>query len=83
MGEVLGCNDNGLVEIDVKNKFCIGYLFEFMMLKGNINFKLDFMENKKGEVISDVKGLGYIVKIFLLEDIDLDYVILMCNFDVN
>ena len=83
VGEVLGRNDNGLVEIDVKNKFCTGHSLELMTPKGNINFKLDFMENKKGEAISDAKGSGHIVKIPLPEDIDLDHAILMRNLDAN
>lgn len=83
VGEVLGRNDNGLVEIDVKNKFCTGHSLELMTPKGNINFKLDFMENKKGEAISDAKGSGHIVKIPLPEDIDLDHAILMRNLDAD
>ncbi|WP_199528768.1 tRNA 5-hydroxyuridine modification protein YegQ [Pseudoalteromonas sp. bablab_jr010] len=83
VGEVLGRNDNGLVEIDVKNKFCTGHSLELMTPKGNINFKLDFMENKKGEAISDAKGSGHIVKIPLPEDIDLGHAILMRNLNAD
>ncbi len=83
VGEVLGRTGNGLVEIDVKNKFCTGHSLELMTPKGNINFKLDFMENKKGAAISDAKGSGHIVKIPLPEDIDLDHAILMRNLDAE
>lgn len=79
VGEVLGRHDNGLVEIDVKNKFCTGHSLELMTPQGNINFKLDHMENKKGESIDDAKGSGHIVKIPLPSDIDLDKAILLRN----
>jgi hypothetical protein len=54
-----------------------------MTPKGNINFNLEFMENKKGEAISDAKGSGHIVKIPLPEDIDLGHAILMRNLDAD
>ncbi|MBQ4837434.1 tRNA 5-hydroxyuridine modification protein YegQ [Pseudoalteromonas luteoviolacea] len=79
VGEVLGRNQNGLVEIDVKNKFCTGHSLELMTPQGNIAFNLEHMENKKGEAINDAKGSGHIVQIPLPENIDLDYAILMRN----
>lgn len=81
VGEVIGRHDNGLVEIDVKNKFCTGHSLELMTPQGNVSFKLDHMENKKGESIDDAKGSGHIVKIPLPEDIDLDKAILLRNLD--
>lgn len=83
VGEVLGRHDNGLVEIDVKNKFCTGHSLELMTPKGNINFTLENMENKKGEAIDDAKGSGHIVKIPLPADIDLSHAILLRNFNEN
>ncbi|WP_199878773.1 prephenate-dependent tRNA uridine(34) hydroxylase TrhP [Pseudoalteromonas sp. T1lg88] len=79
VGEVLGRTNNGLVEIDVKNKFCTGHSLELMTPQGNINFNLEHMENKKGESIDDAKGSGHIVRIPLPEDIDLDKAILLRN----
>ncbi|ATC97889.1 MAG: tRNA 5-hydroxyuridine modification protein YegQ [Pseudoalteromonas spongiae] len=81
VGEVLGRHNNGLVEIDVKNKFCTGHSMELMTPQGNIQFTLDHMENKKGERIDDAKGSGHIVKIPLPEDIELDKAILLRNLD--
>ncbi len=81
VGEILGRHDNGLVEVDVKNKFCTGHSLELMTPKGNINFTLESMENKKGEAIDDAKGSGHIVKIPLPEDIDLSHAILLRNFN--
>lgn len=83
VGEVLGRNANGLVEIDVKNKFCVGHSLELMTPKGNISFTLESMENKKGESITDAKGSGHIVKIPLPDTIDLEHAILMRNLDEN
>ncbi|MBQ4813695.1 tRNA 5-hydroxyuridine modification protein YegQ [Pseudoalteromonas luteoviolacea] len=79
VGEVLGRNNNGLVEIDVKNKFCTGHSLELMTPQGNIAFNLEHMENKKGESICDAKGSGHIVQIPLPEDINLEHAILMRN----
>lgn len=81
VGEVLGRCENGLVEIDVKNKFCTGHSLELMTPQGNITFKLEYMENKRGESISDAKGSGHIVKIQLDESINLDHAILMRNLE--
>jgi len=81
VGKVLGRHNNGLVEIDVKNKFCTGHSMELMTPQGNIQFILEHMENKKGERIDDAKGSGHIVKIPLPEDIELDKAILLRNLD--
>ena len=81
VGEVFGRCENGLVEIDVKNKFCTGHSLELMTPQGNITFTLEYMENKKGESISDAKGSGHIVKIPLDEGINLDHAILMRNLE--
>ena len=81
VGEVLGRCENGLVEIDVKNKFCVGHSLELMTPQGNITFELEYMQNKKGESISDAKGSGHIVKVPLDEGINLEHAILMRNLD--
>ncbi|QCU76405.1 prephenate-dependent tRNA uridine(34) hydroxylase TrhP [Pseudoalteromonas distincta] len=83
VGEVLGRCENGLVEIDVKNKFCTGHSLELMTPKGNITFTLEYMENKRGKSISDAKGSGHIVKIPLDEGINLDHAILMRNLEAH
>ncbi|MDN3476712.1 tRNA 5-hydroxyuridine modification protein YegQ [Pseudoalteromonas sp. APC 3355] len=83
VGEVLGRCENGLVEIDVKNKFCTGHSLELMTPQGNITFTLEYMENKRGESISDAKGSGHIVKIPLDKGINLDHAILMRNLDAH
>ncbi|XQF91521.1 tRNA 5-hydroxyuridine modification protein YegQ (plasmid) [Pseudoalteromonas espejiana] len=79
VGEVLGTDENGLVNIDVKNKFCTGHSLELMTPQGNMTFKLGYMQNNKGESITDAKGSGHIVKIRLDESINLEHAILMRN----
>lgn len=81
VGEVLGRDENGLVNIDVKNKFCTGHSLELMTPQGNIIFELEYMQNKKGESISDAKGSGHHVKIRLDTRINLEHAILMRNLD--
>ena len=81
VGEVLGRDENGLVNIDVKNKFCTGHSLELMTPQGNIIFELEYMQNKKGESITDAKGSGHIVKIPLNESVNLDHAILMRNLE--
>ncbi|MDO6546505.1 prephenate-dependent tRNA uridine(34) hydroxylase TrhP [Pseudoalteromonas carrageenovora] len=81
VGEVLGRDENGLVNIDVKNKFCTGHSLELMTPQGNIIFELEYMQNKKGESITDAKGSGHIVKIPLNESVNLEHAILMRNLE--
>lgn len=79
-GEVLGRDShNGLVEIDVKNKFLLGDTLEMMTPQGNLTFSLEHMQNAKGEMIDDAKGSGHKVFIPMPQGVDLDYAILMRN----
>jgi len=78
VGEVLGRNeDNGLIEIDVKNKFLVGDELELMTPSGNQSFTLTYMESAKGELIKDAKGSGHKVSISLDTSKDLAYGVLM------
>lgn len=78
VGEVLGRNeDNGLIEIDVKNKFLVGDELELMTPSGNQSFTLTYMESDKGELIKDAKGSGHKVSISLETSKDLTYGVLM------
>ncbi|WP_448556248.1 prephenate-dependent tRNA uridine(34) hydroxylase TrhP [Thalassotalea montiporae] len=82
VGEVLGRNeDNGLIEIEVKNKFLVGDELELMTPNGCQTFTLTHMESRKGEVIRDAKGSGHIVNISLDTEMKLDFGILMRNLD--
>ncbi|MFT5757543.1 MAG: putative protease [Alteromonadaceae bacterium] len=78
VGEVIKRDENnGLIEIDVKNKFLVGDQLELMTPQGNINFTLEKMINKKGHDIIDAKGSGHIVSIALDTDLDLSFAIIM------
>ncbi len=82
VGEVIGKNaQNGLIEIDVKNKFLTGDQLELMTPSGNISFTLEHMENTKGEVITDAKGSGHKVAIKLDTAFDLAFGIIMRYLD--
>ncbi|WP_068545611.1 tRNA 5-hydroxyuridine modification protein YegQ [Thalassotalea crassostreae] len=77
VGEVLGRTEDGLIEIEVKNKFLTGDYIELMTPNGNISFTLDYMQNRKGEEVTDAKGSGHFVQIKLDTELDLEFGIIM------
>lgn len=77
VGEVIGKTEDGLIEIDVKNKFLTGDKIELMTPEGNITFTLEYMQNKKGEEVTDAKGSGHFVQIKLDTDYNLEHGIIM------
>ncbi|BEU02634.1 U32 family peptidase [Agarivorans sp. OAG1] len=79
VGEVAGRNAAGLAEITVKNKFVLGDTLELMTPQGNLNFKLEHLENKKGELIDDAKGSGHTVFLPVPENVDLEHALIMRN----
>jgi len=79
VGEFTGKRRGDLVEVEVKNKFVVGDSLELMTPKGNVNFTLEMMENRKSEVIDDAKGNGHFVFIPVPQDMDLEYGLLMRN----
>lgn len=79
VGEFTGKYQNGLAEVDVKNKFLVGDSIELMTPKGNLIFQLETMQNHKGEIIDDAKGNGHFVYIPLPDDINLEFALLMRN----
>lgn len=81
VGEFSGKRLNGLAEIIVKNKFSVGDSVEMMTPKGNTTFIIERMENKKGQPVPAGLGDGHIVYIPIPEEIDLNYALLMRNFD--
>lgn len=84
VGEVLGRDeDSGLVQIEVKNRFEVGHSMELMTPEGNINFRLTEMQNRKSESLSIAKGSGHKVWIELPDNINLQYAMLMRNFEHN
>ncbi len=78
VGEILGRNeDNGLIIVDVKNKFMVGDDLELMTPEGNQSFTLTYMESPKGELIKDAKGSGHQVLISLETQKQLEFGVLM------
>ncbi len=77
VGEVLGRNEAGLVEIEVKNKFEVGHNVELMTPGGNITFTIEYMENRKGESVVVAPGSGHRVFLPIPQQIDIEYGLLM------
>ena len=77
-GEVLERNGD-YIKIDVKNRFVVGDYLELMTTKGNINFILTEIKDKKGNSIEEAKGSGHIVEIPVPADVDMRYALLIRN----
>jgi putative protease len=77
VGEVVGQVGNKL-EIEVKNYFRIGDVLELMRPQGNLEFRLEYMENQRGDIISVAPGSGHRVRIPVLEK-TADYGLLLRN----
>jgi len=79
VGEILGRDSNGLAEVNVKNKFLVGDKLELMTPQGNINFKLEALQNRKGEQVEVAPGSGHTLYIPIAKEIDLNHGLLMRN----
>lgn len=62
VGEVIDVKDDTL-EIDVKNKFCVGDSIEIMTPAGNVTLVLDQMRDKHDKPIEAALGSGWIARI--------------------
>ena len=79
-GELTGNrNPAGLAEIDVKNKFSVGDSVELMTPQGNMNLKIEGLENRKGEAVDSGKGNGHTVYLDVPKEVDLNSGILLRN----
>lgn len=68
VGELIGFDaGTGMAEIDVKNKFRIGDELECLSPSGNYTFRLEQLEDEKGQPIEVAPGGGYRVRIPLSE----------------
>jgi putative protease len=79
VGEMTGRNENGLAEVTVKNKFLVGDALELMTPTGNINFKLEELQNRKGELVDVAPGSGHVLYMPVPKEIDLSHALLMRN----
>jgi U32 family peptidase len=81
VGEITGRNAEGLVEVEVKNKFMLGNSLELMTPQGNISFQLEQLQNRKGEQIDVAPGNGHTVYLPVPAEVDVEFGILLRNFD--
>ncbi|QIR13813.1 tRNA 5-hydroxyuridine modification protein YegQ [Shewanella aestuarii] len=81
VGEFTGKrNEQGLAEIDVKNKFSVGDSVEVMTPQGNFTLTVENLVNRKGESVEAGLGSGHFVFLALPAQVDTDKAILMRNF---
>lgn len=79
VGEILDVNGQELT-IDVKNRFEKGDVIELMTTRGNHEFPLDSIINKRGESVDVAPGSGHVVKIYAPEGVEPDeYSLLVRN----
>ncbi|WP_349568825.1 tRNA 5-hydroxyuridine modification protein YegQ [Azotobacter salinestris] len=81
VGELTGERRNGLAEVQVKNRFALGDRLELMTPQGNLNFRLEALENKRGERTEVAPGDGHTLYLPVPEGVDLEYALLMRELD--
>lgn len=79
VGEFTGIRRDGLAEVIVKNKFSVGDSVELMTPNGNIQFILESMQDKKGQLADVAPGNGHIMYLPIPEDINVEYGLLIRN----
>lgn len=79
VGEMTGRDAQGFAEVLVKNKFLVGDQLELMTPQGNINFTLEQLQTKKGELVDVAPGSGHILYMPIPKEIDLSHALLMRN----
>jgi putative protease len=79
VGEMTGRDANGCAEVLVKNKFLVGDQLELMTPQGNLNFTLEQLQTKKGELVDLAPGSGHILYMPIPKEIDLSHALLMRN----
>ncbi len=73
VGEILSFDRaTGMAEVEVKNRFDTGDQLEIISPAGNYSFAVNHIESDKGESMDCAPGSGYIVKIPLPLDADVD-----------
>lgn len=77
VGELTGERRDGLAEVKVKNRFAVGDKLELMTPQGNLNLRLEALENTRGEAIDVAPGDGHTVYLPVPEDVNLQYALLM------
>ena len=77
VGELTGERRNGLAEVIVKNRFAVGDRLELMTPQGNLNFRLEALETKRGERTEVAPGDGHVLYLPIPETVDLRYALVM------
>ena len=81
VGELTGERRNGLAEVIVKNRFAVGDRLELMTPQGNLNFRLEALETKRGERTEVAPGDGHVLYLPVPETVDLRYALVMRELD--
>ncbi|WXL26343.1 tRNA 5-hydroxyuridine modification protein YegQ [Ectopseudomonas mendocina] len=77
VGELTGERRGDLAEVRVKNRFAVGDGIELMTPKGNLRFKLEHLENRKGESMPVAPGDGHTLYLPVPQDVELPFGLLM------
>ncbi len=78
-GEIIGAED-GMLIVDVKNRFAVGDEMELMTPSGNTRFRLGSITSQTGEQMALAPGSGHIVLIASPTEHDMAHALLMCSF---
>ncbi len=80
VGEFTGERRGEWAQVAVKNKFMCGDTVEIMTPEGNLNCRLEVMQNDKGAAVEVAPGDGHRVWIPVPEAVDLAFALLLRNF---
>ncbi|MFJ5159251.1 tRNA 5-hydroxyuridine modification protein YegQ [Pantoea sp. NPDC088449] len=80
VGEFTGERRGDWAQIAVKNKFMLGDSVEIMTPEGNLNCRLESMQNDKGAAVDVAPGDGHRVWIPVPESVNLSFALLLRNF---
>ncbi|WP_375740742.1 tRNA 5-hydroxyuridine modification protein YegQ [Pseudomonas boanensis] len=80
VGELTGASRHGLAEVRVKNRFAVGDRLQLMTPAGNLDFRLDALENRFGERQVVAPGDGHTLYLPQPVGTDLDHGLLLRYF---
>jgi len=81
-GEILSIED-GVMLVDVKNRFAVGNELELMTPGGNVHFTLDSITSQTGDAMEVAPGSGHVVKIPAPPGFSAEHALLMCSLDTK
>ncbi|ERK07464.1 putative protease [Pantoea sp. AS-PWVM4] len=83
VGEFTGERRGEWAQVAVKNKFLLGDELEIMTPNGNLNCRLEAMQNDKGSAVDVAPGDGHRVWLPVPEHVDLAFALLLRNFSAG